>query len=90
MEQLMVSEATIRHRELKEQSKELRQLAANLQAAASDSAERKVAKQALREFAERLGGLRMSEVYDVAYAVYGAHALRGVNDAWTLVHGWNA
>jgi len=86
----MIGEATIRHRELQQQAKELRQLAANLQAQPAESAERKAAKRAMREFGEKLGGLRMSEVYDVAYATYGAHAVRGVSDAWTLVHGWNA
>lgn len=86
----MTGEATIRHRELQRQAKELRQLVAKLQAAPYDTPERKAAKQAVREFGEKLGALRMSEVYDVAYATYGAHALRGVSDAWTLVHGWNA
>jgi hypothetical protein len=84
----VVSKATIRHRELQQQAKELRQLAVEYQASAPSSPERKEAKQALRDFA--LGGLRMSEVYDVAIATYGTHAVRGVSDAWTLTHGWSA
>lgn len=86
----MVGEATIRHRELQQQAKELRQLAVNYQNATSPSPEESAAKNALREFAESLTSLRMSEVYDVAYATYGAHAMKGVSDAWTLVHNWNA
>jgi predicted HAD superfamily Cof-like phosphohydrolase len=86
----MVGTPTIRHRELQQQSKELQQLAAKLHATPKHSAEEREAKRAIKEFGERLGGVRMAEVYDVAYATYGAHAVRGVSAAWTLVHGWNA
>ncbi|GAA4745694.1 hypothetical protein GCM10023264_08950 [Sphingomonas daechungensis] len=86
----MVGEATIRHRELQRQAKELRQLAEDYQKADPSGPEERVARNALREFAENLTSSRMSEVYDVAYETYGPHAMRGVSACWTLVHNWNA
>lgn len=86
----MAKAATIRHRELQLQSRELRQLAAKLHASRKCSDEQREAKRAIKEFGRKLGGLRMSEVYDVVYSRYGPHAVRGVSDAWTLVHDWNA
>lgn len=85
----MVGAATIRHRELQQQAKELRDLAAAYQAAEGELYE-KLAARALRSFGERLGARRMAEVYDVATARFGTKAVRGVSHAWTCVYGWSA